>query len=275
MYGSSLMLVTRMMRDSRIAAREAAAMPFPREETTPPVTKTYLVIYPARVGMEEFTGTRPAPQMGECAMRSADARPIVVTVLNEGERLAVGLTDLRSAGQIARVDSAPALLAEVRRRAADAPAHELGAAVLALLPEPVREFLAASPARFLVLQLDEELTDIPWEMAYDGASFLGEKFALARQVVSGPAGAALVPARPARDALKVLVADAEAAPQGPAAADSVAQRLAAIDGLSVTTVHVGDITRAGALKLIAEHDVVHYAGPASRAAAGDVAWWRG
>src|SRR5213079_129012 len=55
MYGSSLMLVTRMLRDSRIAAREAAAMPFPREETTPPVTKTYFAIYSARVGMEQFT----------------------------------------------------------------------------------------------------------------------------------------------------------------------------------------------------------------------------
>src|SRR5436190_11751283 len=43
-YGSSLMLVTRMLRDSRIAAREAAAIPFPRLETTPPVTNTYLVI---------------------------------------------------------------------------------------------------------------------------------------------------------------------------------------------------------------------------------------
>src|SRR3979409_2053930 len=38
------MLVTRMPRDSRIAAREAAAIPFPRLETTPPVTNTYLVI---------------------------------------------------------------------------------------------------------------------------------------------------------------------------------------------------------------------------------------
>src|SRR4051794_16923521 len=43
------MLVTRILRDSRIAARDAAAMPFPSEETTPPVTKTYLVIYLARV----------------------------------------------------------------------------------------------------------------------------------------------------------------------------------------------------------------------------------
>src|SRR5688500_2059613 len=65
MYGSSLMLVTRMPRDSRIAARDAAAMPLPREETTPPVTKTYLVIYFGRVGMEESTGVRPTLQIGE------------------------------------------------------------------------------------------------------------------------------------------------------------------------------------------------------------------
>src|SRR5450759_170852 len=44
MYGSSLRLVTRMPREARIAARDAAAMPFPREETTPPVTKTNLVM---------------------------------------------------------------------------------------------------------------------------------------------------------------------------------------------------------------------------------------
>src|SRR5881628_2941643 len=33
-----------MPREARIAAREAAAMPFPSEETTPPVTNTNLVI---------------------------------------------------------------------------------------------------------------------------------------------------------------------------------------------------------------------------------------
>ena len=44
MYGSSLIRVTLRLRDSRIAAREAAAIPFPSEETTPPVTNTYLII---------------------------------------------------------------------------------------------------------------------------------------------------------------------------------------------------------------------------------------
>ena len=34
----------RTARDSRIAAREAEAIPLPREDTTPPVTKTNLVM---------------------------------------------------------------------------------------------------------------------------------------------------------------------------------------------------------------------------------------
>src|SRR4051812_28308883 len=68
------MLVTRMLRDSRIAAREAAAMPFPREETTPPVTNTYLVIYPRRVGMEEFTRIQSAPQIAFFIFASKRAR---------------------------------------------------------------------------------------------------------------------------------------------------------------------------------------------------------
>src|SRR5450830_1095611 len=44
MYGSSLSIVTLRPRLSRIAAREAAAIPLPREDTTPPVTNTNLVI---------------------------------------------------------------------------------------------------------------------------------------------------------------------------------------------------------------------------------------
>src|SRR5690606_15040472 len=39
MYGSSFIIVTRRPRASRIAARDAAAIPLPSEDTTPPVTK--------------------------------------------------------------------------------------------------------------------------------------------------------------------------------------------------------------------------------------------
>jgi hypothetical protein len=43
-YGSSLTIEILRPRDSSMAAREEAAMPLPREETTPPVTKMYLVV---------------------------------------------------------------------------------------------------------------------------------------------------------------------------------------------------------------------------------------
>jgi hypothetical protein len=51
--------VTLRPRDSRIAARDAAAMPFPREDTTPPVTKTNLVILGGRPGRGERAGDCP------------------------------------------------------------------------------------------------------------------------------------------------------------------------------------------------------------------------
>ena len=43
-YGSNLIKETFKPLDSRIAPREAAAIPFPKEETTPPVIKMYLVL---------------------------------------------------------------------------------------------------------------------------------------------------------------------------------------------------------------------------------------
>src|SRR3990170_6485033 len=44
MYGSSFWLTTRRPRARNSRPREAAVMPFPRLLTTPPVTKTYLVM---------------------------------------------------------------------------------------------------------------------------------------------------------------------------------------------------------------------------------------
>src|SRR5688572_25278013 len=43
MYGSSFMFATRRPRFSMSAPIDAARSPFPREDTTPPVTNTYLV----------------------------------------------------------------------------------------------------------------------------------------------------------------------------------------------------------------------------------------
>ena len=52
MYGSNFCIVTLSPRSTSSLPKEAAAMPFPREETTPPVTKMYLVAFgPVVIGL--------------------------------------------------------------------------------------------------------------------------------------------------------------------------------------------------------------------------------
>ncbi len=43
-YGSNLSIVMLSPRDSKSEAREAEAIPLPKEETTPPVIKIYFVV---------------------------------------------------------------------------------------------------------------------------------------------------------------------------------------------------------------------------------------
>src|SRR6188768_2533152 len=71
MYGSSLTRETLILRDSRIAAREAAAMPFPREETTPPVTKTYLVTAIPRLEISILPERKLLPRRDSLRFRGA------------------------------------------------------------------------------------------------------------------------------------------------------------------------------------------------------------
>src|SRR3979409_1635587 len=57
-WGARWGRVSLMPRDSRIAARDAEAIPLPREETTPPVTKINFVIpYSLRLACEILTQT--------------------------------------------------------------------------------------------------------------------------------------------------------------------------------------------------------------------------
>src|SRR5512142_2901112 len=83
MYGSSLRLVTRTPREVRIAASDAAPMPFPSEETKPPVTNTNLVIgwpvpeigiLPERSRAQQRDAARRANNRRLFAGYNADAR---------------------------------------------------------------------------------------------------------------------------------------------------------------------------------------------------------
>src|SRR4051812_2296235 len=60
MYGSNFCRPTVRPRETRSRPREAAAMPFPRLETTPPVTKMYrvlLAMQPFRASVEKEAAT--------------------------------------------------------------------------------------------------------------------------------------------------------------------------------------------------------------------------
>ncbi|GHA76024.1 hypothetical protein GCM10009007_16330 [Formosimonas limnophila] len=48
-------MVTFKPRDSNNAAKDAAAMPLPKDETTPPVTNTYLVMKITCNGKRDYT----------------------------------------------------------------------------------------------------------------------------------------------------------------------------------------------------------------------------
>src|SRR3546814_2735875 len=79
MYGSSFIIVTRRPRASRMAAREAAAMPLPREDTTPPVTKTSGVTEPGEVmgsaGRWTSAFSRFEASPGACRPKKAASAP--------------------------------------------------------------------------------------------------------------------------------------------------------------------------------------------------------
>src|SRR5699024_10970309 len=87
MYGSSLRWVTLMPRDSRMAPSEAAAMPLPKEDTTPPVTKTYLVMGTLLRESAMITEEPAGPEAALCgsaasrrgAFSSADEVPVDLT----------------------------------------------------------------------------------------------------------------------------------------------------------------------------------------------------
>src|SRR5882724_4212799 len=73
-------------RASRIAPREAAAMPLPNEDTTPPVTNTKRVItifegFPSQRRAAEKADERRADKLPQVALRCEPSRPALSRAL--------------------------------------------------------------------------------------------------------------------------------------------------------------------------------------------------
>jgi class 3 adenylate cyclase/predicted ATPase len=240
----------------------------------------------------------PSDHDGGGIAQVTDAQPLVVTILTEGDCLWVWLTDPLPIGRPARVRLGARQLGELRacatrvlrpkRSNGSPPAErgntlhdmrELGRMVFSrLLPEPVRDFLAACPTRLLYLQIDEELLAIPWETAFDGENFLGEKFRISRRITSAAKVASLPAARHARDALRVLLVRGKSiSPAHDAYCEGLLRRLRSIERLATTQAFADGLSQDETFRLLGACDVAHYVGPVRAAGArgADAVWWSG
>ena len=207
---------------------------------------------------------------------------ISLTVLRQDGNLAASLTDTKLIAKLAHCALPEALLRDLQRdvqeilascadsglgkvprTVAAARVRMLGERIFdTLVPEPVGSFLRGSPARMVSLQLDAALAWAPWELAFDGESFFGEKFAVCRQIVTDDQAPRREPPPPNRGALNVLVLTDEL----PHAADELAaqrliDRLRMVEGLEVTGANAIDLRRDDLSALIGESHVIHYVGP--------------
>jgi class 3 adenylate cyclase/predicted ATPase len=235
---------------------------------------------------------------------SANVRPISLIIRRERGRVNMLLSDSRSVAVSFNATVAASLLEELPRAVealqvrTTAPAfpsaagevrdelRRLGADLYGrFFPSPIRAYLAGSPLAYLSLQIQESLLRVPWELAFDGEFFLAEKFRVSRQVITQRqdplahdmrAGSGEM--RPASGEMRILlIGNTPAAPLSRPYCHALARHIT--DDTAGATPTIADVEngRQYILDLIPGHDVVHYVGPVSGAAApqGDTIWWDG
>ncbi len=231
-------------------------------------------------------------------MLEADLPAINLAILHQERSLCVSVTDSRSVGRVATIDMNQTVLDDLNQEAVQLRRtllasmarplsssevqdrlRELGRRLFQnLFPDTVRTFLVRCATRDLVLQLSETLLPIPWEAAFDGTQFLGEKFRICRQIVTDED---VVPTRRAprrQGLLRVLLVGSDESLSGPEARYAILlRRLQGFDGVAASAVEVGTLDREQMLGSIGESDVVHYRGPVAGCTAsdGNVIWWPG
>ncbi|MBI5482677.1 MAG: CHAT domain-containing protein [Deltaproteobacteria bacterium] len=132
---------------------------------------------------------------------------------------------------------------------------------LALLPAEVREALRARKGP-LLLELDEVLVTVPWELLYDGQHFLCRRYDVGRSVAT-PQPLRGQPARSVARPLRMLVLAADPSGALPAVAAEGEALCAAMDRQGgVRAVLLADADPATVRRHLKEYDAVHFAGHA-------------
>lgn len=199
-------------------------------------------------------------------MAAVDIRPVTLALLacwgqwyaavTDGSAVARLGTLALTTDELAALQAGAARLWKLGGAAHFEQRRSLGLALFRLLPQSVREFLMESPSRPLRLQLAADLAPLPWELALDGESSFGEKFALTSHLVSddvpppAPAGE-----RVSRTALRLKILTADTAP----AATGSAEYRAAFEIVGGVEISIVAAQQAGASELaerIADCDVL-------------------
>jgi hypothetical protein len=216
-------------------------------------------------------------------MPNAEQHDVIsLTVLQQDGHLAASLTDSRSIARLGISALPEALAAGLLRETQEVlawcahyglgtvsgSAASAGVRLLVkrvfdtLLPGPVAGFLRGTSGHTISLQLDASLAWIPWEIAFDGEQFFGERFALCRQILADEQAPRWKGQPPSGAALNVLVLvgsleqlEDRSGPQ------RLIDHLGDVEGLEVIGANARDLLHDELLELIGKSHVVHYLGP--------------
>jgi CHAT domain-containing protein len=130
-----------------------------------------------------------------------------------------------------------------------------------LLPAPIQQKLAAAMPTDLVLRLDPQLVQVPWELACDGQEFLLTKFRLSRQVVTPqPARPMRTLSAPARLKLLIIVDPTERISTAGPEATQLHQALTAYPPLEVVVMGGEQLRKIDVLLALSDYPLVHFIG---------------
>ena len=131
-----------------------------------------------------------------------------------------------------------------------------------LLPSQIKENLASTPQRNLLVSVDDTLVHVPWELLHDGNEFLCRRFSTGRRVSTRQPIA--VTARAVGRPLKMLIL---ADPCGDLTASyeegmAIKNAIDELDDKIDVSLKTSDILKDYVIEKIPNFDVVHYAGHA-------------
>ncbi len=131
-----------------------------------------------------------------------------------------------------------------------------------MLTRPVKEKLKDAPAKGLVLSLDEELMNIPWELLYSGEDFLCLKFILGRVLITKDETRPVQYRSLANTPLKMLVLanptnDLKSAYQEGVQLKNQFDRMRKQVHIDFKSTHIDTIYTK---KILRDYDIVHFAG---------------